>query len=63
MPEDEGKTVDSAPLSQSRVRINTYVKRSIYEQAMEIAREEDETMTYVVREALKRYIKFHKAKG
>lgn len=49
-----------ALLSQSRVRINTYVKRSLYDQAMEIAKEEDETMTYVVREALKRYIKYYK---
>lgn len=61
MDEDKSSNKPAVQIHQSRIRINTYIKRSLYEQAMEIAKEEDETMTYVVREALKRYIRFYKS--
>lgn len=49
--------------AHSRIRLNIYVPRHIYEAITEIAAEEDWNKTQVVTEALKKYIKQHKTGG
>ena len=55
-----------APVVQhahSKVRMNIWVKKHLHDGAMDIAREEDWTLTDVVREALKCYIRQRKEGG
>lgn len=61
MSNSDAKDIDSAILhAHSRVRLNVYVKKHIHDGIMDIAKEEGWTLTDVVRESLKVYIKEYK---
>ena len=48
---------------QDRVRMNIWVKRSLYDGADEISEEDDVSLNDVVREALRQYITKRKSQG
>lgn len=61
MSNDDTKDIDSAIRhAHSRVRLNVHVKKYIHEGILDIAKEEGWTLTDVVRESLKEYIKNYK---
>ena len=47
--------------AHSKVRMNIWVKKHLYDAAMDIAKEEDWTQSDVVREALKYFIRKQKS--
>jgi hypothetical protein len=58
---NDTKDIDSAIRhAHSRVRLNVHVKKYIHEGILDIAKEEGWTLTDVVRESLKKYIKDYK---
>lgn len=46
-----------------RVRLNTWVKRAIFDGVSDIAKSEDTSVSDVVREALKEYIRRYKSRA
>lgn len=61
---EEEIMLDQEPASEEddngRVRANVWIRRSLYNQVIEIGEAEDETFAAIVRQALKDYVKKYK---
>lgn len=56
-------TPNEPKIVRDRVRMNIWVKRHLYNSAIDIAKEDDKSLNDVVREALKNYIDKRKSQG
>lgn len=60
--EKEGKASLSIDYGVDKIRMNIWVRKNLWEGVMDIAKEEDMSVSDVVRDALKNHIRRHKTK-